>query len=69
MPEGETAKKKAELLNKHFYTTNRSRNDKQADEELLRELKEREKETPKETPPFDDVFTLQELNFALKKLK
>ena len=69
MPEGETAKKKAELLNKHFYSTNRSRNDKQADEELLRELKQLEKETPKETPPFEDVFTLQELSFALKKLK
>ena len=47
MPEGETSKKKAELLNKHFYTTNQSRNDKNADEQLLRELKQREKEKRK----------------------
>ena len=69
MPEGETSKKKAELLNKHFYTTNQSRNDKDADEELLKELKQREKEKANDNPLFEDTFTIQELNFALKKLK
>ena len=70
MPDGETSKKKAELLNKHFYTTNKSRNDKEQDEELLKELKEHEKESSKtENSLFEDPFTDAELKQAIKKLK
>ena len=57
MPEGETPKKKADLLNRHFYYTNKSQNDKEKDKELLQELYQHE-ETPtaSPTPLFEDLF-------------
>ena len=69
MPEGETSKKKAELLNTHFYQTNKSRNDKTADEALLKELHDKEREKETSDPLFEDLFTEAELSFALRKLK
>ena len=68
MPEGETPKKKAEVLNKHFYETNKAKNDKE-DGGLLRELNRREKDVTTTDPLFDDPFTDQELKAALSKLK
>ena len=69
MPDGETPKKKAELLNSHFYNTNKSRNDKAADEEPLKELRDRERDSSPYDTLFDDLFTEEELSFALKKIK
>ena len=69
MPEGETSKKKAEVLNQHFYETNKSRNNKEADKDLLQELNQREKENTTAVPEFEDPFTEQELKFAMSKLK
>ena len=70
MPDGESSQKKANILNNHFYQTNKSRNDKEKDEILLKELKEHEKESASiPNPLFEDPFTTAELNQAIRKLK
>ena len=70
MPDGETSQKKANLLNNHFYRTNKSRNDKENDETLLQELKNHEKKPASTSNPlFEDPFTKAELDHAIRKLK
>ena len=67
MPEGETPKKKAELLNAHFYETNKAKSDSATDQELMSELRELEREKESGNSIFEDPFSLEELSFALKK--
>ena len=65
----ELSQRKSELLNILFFQTNRSTNNKEADEAILQELKEREKEQAPSNSTFEDDFTEAELTFALNKLK
>ena len=70
IPEGETLKKRAERMNKHFASINKSRTDWKSDEPLLKELKEQEKKkNQSENNIFTDPFTASELETALNSLE
>ena len=69
IPDCETPFKRAEKFNKHFASINKSRTDKAMDEPLLKELKVHEKNKESKHTVFEDLFTLQELEQAVKKLK
>ena len=69
MQEGETEKKRSEILNKFFSNINKSRTDKAHDKEMLQELKWREKTKITVASIFTDQLTIEELDIALKTLK
>ena len=66
--EDETPQKRAETFNKFFASINRLSKDQVKDPPLLKELKTLEKSTPT-APLLEELFTMQELEEALKKLK
>ena len=70
-PDGEITdnQKKANAHNKFFASVNRASKTTQDDIKLLEELKEKEKSAGANIEMFEDIFTLTELNTALKKLK
>lgn len=73
MSQGKTlvtnSKKKANIFNKHFASTNKSQPRKHLDKAFQKILKKQEKSPTANINIFDTPFTEQELNEALKKLK
>jgi hypothetical protein len=62
-------KKKADIFNKHFANVNRSTTRKQLDKALWKILKGKKKSPSANICPFEQEFSMLEMETAIKKLK